>query len=92
MISFARIFLSCSIVFGLLQACTTKDVQLGSIKKIPPSLIYADDDSTIIGHYSNIDENGENLAPYFCASLKDDLNDLLSQKDGNGNFIYLVTP
>ena len=68
----------------LIQSCETSK----EVAELPPSSIFADDDSTLLGYYSNIGKKGPNIAPYFCASLEKDLVELLAQKDSNGRFIY----
>ena len=52
------------------------------------STIYADDDSTVLSFCSNNGEKGPNIAPYFCASLENDLAILFTQKDENGDLSY----
>jgi len=59
-----------------------------STEKPSFSLIFADNDSTILGQYSNIGKKEPNLAPYFCASLEYELQNLFSEKDANGEYVY----
>ncbi len=70
----------------LFQGCESNEASDHALKA-PPSLIIADDDSTLLGHYSNVGNSGPNLAPYFCHSLEKDLKNLLSQKK-NGQYVY----
>lgn len=52
------------------------------------TIIYADDDSTILGYISPQRKPKDDLAPYFCAALKNELKELFTQKDANGELIY----
>lgn len=65
------------------HSCTPETTE---IVELPPSIIYADDNSTILSYYSNVGEKGPNLAPYFCASLEDDLEEIFNQKNAQGEF------
>lgn len=78
----------CMIIFLVIDSFATDIPDEKLILELPPSLVYADDDSTLLGQYSNVGKKGLQLAPYFCASLEEDLEEILSQKDENGKFIY----
>lgn len=77
---------NCFFLILLLASCGLNDSK-GTVE-IPPSKIYGDNDSTLLGLYSNIGKKESNLAPYFCTSLEKDLDELLSQKDKNGDLVY----
>ncbi|NVK63080.1 MAG: hypothetical protein HWE22_00785 [Flavobacteriales bacterium] len=69
---------------SLLVMCsysTEKDLDR---KVIHPSLIYADDDTTLLGTFSF---DGYKTAPYFCESLREEVKTLLDQKDKKGRYI-----
>lgn len=71
----------------MVQGCSTNEVSDKIVEK-SHSIVYADDDSTVLSFYSNVGEKGPNIAPYFCASLENDLKNLFSQKEKNGEFKY----
>lgn len=52
------------------------------------TIIYADDDSTILGYISPQRKPKDDLAPYFYAALKNELKELFTQKDAEGKLIY----
>lgn len=77
----------CMITLSLNHGCSTNH-ESTIITEQAPSIIYADDGSTILSLYSNVGKKGPNLAPYFCASLEKDLAYIFSQKNEKGTFKY----
>jgi penicillin-binding protein 1A len=75
------------VVVPLFYACSSADLD-EKVTELPPSLIYADDDSTVLGKLSNVKGKQFDLAPYFCASLEKDIAALFAQKDANGDYMY----
>jgi len=81
------LFFFCLITLSLNHGCSTNQESTILTEQVP-SIIYADDGSTILSLYSNVGKKGPNLAPYFCASLEKDLASIFSQKDKKGTFKY----
>ncbi|MFT5778375.1 MAG: penicillin-binding protein 1A [Crocinitomicaceae bacterium] len=82
----ASLTIAVGMVMILFQSCSSTTT-IGKTIELPPSIVYAENDTTILGTFSNV-ENQFIIAPYFCASLEKDIKVLLAQKDAKGNYVY----
>lgn len=87
MLKYSPLLIPFVLLLLLSHACSTT---VKNVKTNSPfsSTIYADDDSTILGYISMQRKPEDNIAPYFCASLRKDIKELFAQKNAKGNFIY----
>ena len=64
-------------------SCSSKKDSIHDVTR--PSEIYANNDTVLLGTFAH---NGYQTASYFCASLKEEVQELLNQKNKKGAFIY----